>query len=94
MNLPGSDVLLQTTDYLLASARRDDFAHGALDGVPIAERLSQAVMDLARAEGAGAKQFAALADDIIAAWVLRLWFLSLQHEISGWTAFILGREAK
>lgn len=45
------DAVLQTSDYLLALAQRDDFAHGRLEAVLIAERFSQRVLDLADDEG-------------------------------------------
>ena len=41
----------QVTGYLLALGRRDDFAHGRLEGVLVAERISPSVRKLAEAEG-------------------------------------------
>jgi len=45
------DAVLQTTDYLLALTQRDDFVHGRLEAVLIAERFPQLVRDLADDEG-------------------------------------------
>ncbi len=45
------DAVLQTASYLLALAQRDDFDHGRLDGVLIAERFPQSVRKLADDEG-------------------------------------------
>jgi hypothetical protein len=41
----------QVSEYLLALGKRDDFAHGRLDGVLVAERVSSAVREVAANEG-------------------------------------------
>jgi hypothetical protein len=41
----------QVSEYLLALGRRDDFAHGKLDGVLVAERASSFVREVATNEG-------------------------------------------
>lgn len=41
----------QVADYLLALGRRDDFAHGRLEGVLVAERLPPNVRKTTLAEG-------------------------------------------
>lgn len=44
----------QVVDYLLALGRRDDFAHGQLDGILVAERIPPSVRSLAETEGIAA----------------------------------------
>ncbi|WP_099593021.1 endonuclease NucS domain-containing protein [Paramylibacter kogurei] len=44
----------QVSEHLLALGKRDDFAHGRLDGVLVAERISPAVRECAANEGVSA----------------------------------------
>ncbi|MEG3662778.1 endonuclease NucS domain-containing protein [Celeribacter halophilus] len=44
----------QVSEYLLALGKRDDFSHGRLDGVLVAERISPAVRGIAANEGVSA----------------------------------------
>ena len=44
----------QVSEYLLALGKRDDFSHGRLDGVLVAERVSSAVRRIAANEGVSA----------------------------------------
>lgn len=48
------EAVRQVADYLLALGKQDKFAHGRLDGVLVAERISSAVRTLAKAEGVAA----------------------------------------
>jgi hypothetical protein len=41
----------QVSEYMLALGKRDDFSHGRLDGVLVAERVSSAVRGVAANEG-------------------------------------------
>lgn len=44
----------QVSEYLLALGKRDDFAHGRLDGILVAERIPPSVRSLAETEGVAA----------------------------------------
>ncbi|SFU18961.1 endonuclease NucS domain-containing protein [Sedimentitalea nanhaiensis] len=48
------EAVRQVADYLLALGKQDKFAHGRLDGVLVAERISSAVRTLAKVEGVAA----------------------------------------
>ncbi len=48
------EAVRQVADYLLALGQRDDFAHGQLNGVLVAERIPPTVLKLAEAEGVAA----------------------------------------
>ena len=48
------EAVRQVADYLLALGKQDKFAHGRLDGVLVAERITSAVRTLAKVEGVAA----------------------------------------